>query len=160
MVADVELHTGRDLRRIASELRQMNNRQLKLEFTRELRAAAKPMVPAVRQAIRQIPSKQGFSSDGLRGRMSRAVKLEVRTASRDAGVRIRVDGRKMPSQQRALQSYMEGVKRPWRHPVFGNREVWVKQQPKPYFFKTVRPMGAASRVQVNRAIDRVAKKIS
>jgi hypothetical protein len=160
VVADLELRTGKDLKRVAAELRRMNNKQLKQEFTKELRAAARPMVPAVRGAIRQIPSKRGYSADGLRGRMSKAVKLEVRTTGRDAGVRIRVDGRKMPAHEKALQSYMEGLKKPWRHPVFGNREVWVRQDPKPYFFRTVRPLGLASRVQVNKAIDRVSKKIS
>jgi len=160
MVADLELRTGKDLKRIGAELRRMNNKALKQEFTKELRAAARPMVPAVRQAIRQIPSKRGYSASGLRGHMSKAVKLEVRTAGRDAGVRIRVDGRKMPNRARAVQAYMEGLKKPWRHPVYGNRENWVKQDPKPYFFKTVRPLGLASRVQVNKAIDRVAKKIS
>lgn len=160
MVAGLELRTGKELKRIAAELRKMDNKQLKKEFSKELRAAAKPMVPAVRQAIRNIPSKRGYSASGLRGRMSKAVKLEVRTSGKDAGVRIRVDGRKMPTHEKALQSYMEGVKKPWRHPVYGNRAVWVTQEPKPYFFRTVRPLGVASRVQVNRAIDRVAKKIS
>lgn len=160
MVAGLELRTSKDLKRIAAELRRMDNKQLKAEFSKELRSAAKPLVPAVRQAIRQIPSQRGYTADGLRGRLSRAVKLEVRTVGRQAGVRIRVDGRKMPDKQKSLQSYMEGVKPRWRHPVFGNKEVWVQQKPHPYFYKTVRPLGLASRVQVNKAIDRVAKKIS
>ena len=160
MVAHFEMRTGKDLKRIAPELRRMDNKQLKSEFGRELRAAAKPMVPAVKAAIREIPSKRPYTASGLRGRMTRAVKLEVRTTGRDAGVRIRVDGRKMPSGDKNLQSYMEGVKKPWRHPVYGNREVWVKQQPKPYFFKTVDRIGTSARRDVNKAMDRVAKKIS
>jgi hypothetical protein len=44
--------------------------------------------------------------------------------------------------------------------VFGNREVWVKQEPSPYFYKTVRPLGMRARTNVNRAIDRVAKDIT
>lgn len=160
MVAGFEMRTGKDLKRIGSELRKMNDKQLKKEFSSELRAAAKPMVPAVRAAIRQIPSSRGYTSDGLRGRMSKAVKLEVKLTGKQAGVRIRVDGRKMPTREKALQSYMEGLKKPWRHPVFGNREVWVKQEPHPYFYKTVRPIGLRSRVNVNKAIDRVAKKIT
>ncbi|MGZ0231110.1 hypothetical protein [Streptomyces sp. CPS1] len=159
MVAGLELRTGKDLARISRELREMNNRELKKRFGKELRQAAKPMVPAVRAAIRQIPSKRPYSADGLRGNLSRATRLEVRTTGKDAGVRIRVDGRKMPDKARSLQAYMEGLKRPWRHPVFGH-DVWVKQDPRPYFFKTVRPLGLASRVKVNRAIDRVAKDIS
>ncbi|MYR84090.1 hypothetical protein GTY41_03805 [Streptomyces sp. SID685] len=159
MVASLELRTSKDLKRIARELRTMGDKQLKAEFSKELRAAAKPMVPAVRAAIRQIPSKRSYRADGLRGSMSRAVKLEVRMAGREAGVRIRVDGRKMPDKARSLQAYMEGLKKPWRHPVFGH-DVWVKQDPHPYFFRTVRPLGLASRVQVNKAMDRVAKKIT
>jgi len=160
VVADFEMRTGRDLTRIARELRAMNNPELKKRFSNELRQAAKPMVPAVKQAIRQIPSKQGYTADGLRGRMARAVKLEVRTTGRDAGVRIRVDGRKMPSGDKSLQAYMEGVKKPWRHPVYGNREVWVRQSPKPYFYRTVESMGQRARQGVNRAIDRVADDIT
>lgn len=160
MVARLELRSAKELKQIAAQLRRMDNPTIKQEFRRELRAAAKPMVPAVRQAIRDIPSNRPYRSDGLRGRMSKAVKLEVKTTGRQAGVRIRVDGRKMPNHEKSLQAYMEGVKRPWRHPVWGNREVWVRQDPKPYFYKTVEPLGTRSRQNVNRAIDRVAQKIS
>lgn len=160
MVANFEMRTGKDLKRIATELRKMDNKQLKKQFSKELRAAAKPMVPAVRQSIRNIPSSRGYSADGLRGRMSKAVKLEVKLTGKQAGVRIRVDGRKMPTHEKALQAYMEGLKKPWRHPVFGNREVWVKQDPNPYFYKVVRPMGLRTRANVNRAMTRVAKQIT
>ena len=160
MVADIQVRTSRDLRRIAGELRRMDDKRLKAEFRKELRAAAKPMVPAVRQAIQQIPSKQPARPDGLRSLMSKAVKLEVKTTGRQAGVRIRVDGRRMPAHMRALQSYMEGTKKPWRHPVFGNREVWVKQDPRPYFYKTVVPLGARARQGMYRAADRIAQQIT
>ncbi|MEW2300280.1 hypothetical protein AB0958_09895 [Streptomyces sp. NPDC006655] len=152
------MRTGRDLKRISRELRAMDDKEIKKRFRKELRAAAAPMVPAVRAAIRQIPSKRGYSADGLRARMAAATKLEVRTVGKDAGVRIRVDGRKMPDKQKALQSYMEGLKR-WRHPVFGS-DVWVQQKPHPYFFRTVDPMGARTRVKVITVIDQVAKDIS
>lgn len=160
MVADITVRTSRDLRRIATELRRMNDKKLKAEFRKELREAAKPMVPAVRQAIQQIPSSQPYRPEGLRGLMSKAVRLEVKTTGRQAGVRIRVDGRKMPTHMRALQAYMEGKKHPWRHPVWGNREVWVKQDPHPYFYKTVMPMSVRARAGVNKAADRVAQQIT
>lgn len=160
MVAGLELRTSKDLKRIAAELRRMDNPELRKRFGKELRQAAKPMVPAVRKAIREIPSKRAYTAAGLRGRMSKAVKLEARTTGKDAGVRIRVDGRKMPNREKSLQSYMEGVKRPWRHPVFGNTEVWVRQEPKPYFFRTVEQLGRQTRQDVNKVIDQVAKDIT
>ncbi|MFJ2719366.1 hypothetical protein [Streptomyces sp. NPDC087437] len=159
MVAGLELRTSKDLKRIAAELRRMDNPEMKKRFNRELRQAAKPMVPAVRKAIRQIPSKRRYTASGLRGRMSKATKLEVRTTGKDAGVRIRVDGRKMPNKEKSLQSYMEGVKPRWRHPVFGH-DVWVQQPSRPYFFKTVDQLGRQTRQNVNRAIDQVARDIS
>lgn len=159
MVASLTMRTGADLKRISKELRRMNDKEIKKRFTREMRAAAKPIVPAVRTAIRNIPSKRGYSADGLRGRMAAATKLEVRTVGKDAGVRIRVDGRKMPDKQKALQSYMEGVKPRWRHPVFGH-DVWVQQRSHPYFFRTVDPLAARTQVQIFKAIDQVGKDIS
>lgn len=159
MVASLTMRTGADLKRISKELRRMNDKEIKKRFTREMRAAAKPIVPAVRTAIRNIPSKRGYSADGLRGRMAAATKLEVRTVGKDAGVRIRVDGRKMPDKQKALQSYMEGVKPRWRHPVFGH-DVWVQQKSHPYFFRTVDPLAARTQVQLFKAIDQVGKDIS
>lgn len=159
MVASLTMRTGADLKRISKELRRMNDKEIKKRFTKEMRAAAKPIVPAVRTAIRNIPSKRGYSADGLRGRMAAATKLEVRTVGKDAGVRIRVDGRKMPDKQKALQSYMEGVKPRWRHPVFGH-DVWVQQRSHPYFFRTVDPLAARTQVQIFKAIDQVGKDIS
>lgn len=167
MVAGLELRTGRELKRISRELREMNNKELKKRFSKELRTAAKPMVPAVRAAIRRIPSKQPYRADGLRGRLSRATKLEVRTTGRDAGVRIRVDGRKMPDKQGSLPRLVEGegvlrgrrVDTRWRHPVFG-RDVWVQQPPKPFFYKTVRSLGLRSRRNVNRVLDQISRDIT
>ena len=156
----VELRSGRDLTRITRELRRMDDRELLKRFRKELRAAAKPLVPAVRASIRSIPSSRPYSAAGLRGRMARATGLEVKTTGRQAAVIIRVDGRKMPQDAKALQAYMEGTKPRWRHPVFGNRNVYVQQPPHPYFFTVMRAGGVRARVAVNRVIDQVSKDIT
>lgn len=148
-----------DLRRISRELRHMDDKELKKRFRKELRKAAAPLVPKVRSSIRSIPSNRAYSPDGLRGALSRATRLEVKTAGKQAGVAIRVDGRKMPAHMKSLPSMVEGKKR-WRHPVFGNREVWVNQPQKPYFYHVVRVAGPASRRAVNRVLDGISKDIS
>ncbi|WAZ20164.1 hypothetical protein STRCI_001263 [Streptomyces cinnabarinus] len=156
---DVELRGGADLARISRALRDMDNPEVVKRFRRELREAAKPLVPQVRASIQAIPSRTGKGT--LRAEMSRATRIEVRTTGRNANVAIRVDGRKMPTSKRSLQAYMEGTKRPWRHPVFGNREVWVRQEPKPYFFRVVAPAaGPRSRAAVNRVLDSIDREIS
>lgn len=164
----IRLQDSGDLRRISRELRRMDNPEIKKRFRKELRAAARPLVPAVRASIRSIPSKRSYSSDGLRARMSRATRLEVKTTGRSAGVAIRVDGRKMPSGQKRLPALMEGegvqrgrrVDTRWRHPVFGNREVWVQQASHPYFFPVMHRLGLTSRQSVTRVLDGISRDIS
>lgn len=155
----IRLQDSGDLRRVSRELRKMDSPEIKKRFRKELRAAAAPLVPRVRASIRSIPSSRGYSPDGLRGRMAKATRLEVKTVGRQAGVAIRVDGRKMPSHQKSLPSMVEGKKR-WRHPVFGNREVWVTQTGHPYFYNVVRVAGPASRRAVNKVLDGITKDIS
>lgn len=155
----ITLRGGDELRRVSRELRRMDNPEIKKRFRKELRAAATPLVPKVRQAIRSIPSNRGYSADGLRGAMSKATRLEVKTVGRQAGVAIRVDGRKMPSHMKSLPSMAEGKKR-WRHPVYGNRANWVTQTPHPYFYSALRAAGPASRRAVSRVLDGITKDIS
>lgn len=159
MVADFEIRSSRELKRTARQLRALNDKELTKRFRKELRAAAKPLVPAVRQGARQIPSKRGYSAEGLRGRLSRAVKLEVKTTGRQVGVRVRVDGRKMPDKQGSLPAYIEGNKPRWRHPVYGNREVWVQQPARPFFYKSLRMAGPLARGAVNRVLDGIEREL-
>ena len=116
-------------------------------------------MPAVRASIRAIPAKPGSSGE-LRRAMSKATRWSVRTVGKQASVAIQVDGSRMPDGMRALQQYMEGTKKPWRHPVYGNTDVWVAQPAHPYFSKVVRPLGAKSRYAVNRVINKTTKKIT
>ena len=158
--AAVTAHTSSDLRRISRELKKMNRPQVLKRFRKELRVVARPLVPRVRTSIRAIPSKRAYTASGLRGQMSKATWLQVKTVGGQAGVSIRVDGRKMPTHQKALPSYMEGLKKPWRHPVFGH-DVWVAQQPPhPYFFKALRTAGPAARVAVDRVVKGITKDIT
>ena len=162
-VLGLDLRGGEELAQISRQLRHMGNgREVKKRFTKELRAAAKPLVPAVRASIRAIPSKGTRRSDGgpgLRERMVKATRLSVRTSGRQASVSVRVDGRKMPPGEGTLPSYMEGTKRPWRHPVFGG-DARVNQQEHPYFYRVVRPLGIKSRRSVNQVLDDITKEIT
>jgi hypothetical protein len=117
-------------------------------------------VPAVRASIRSIPSGRPYTATGLRGQMSRATTLQVKTVGKQASVVIRVDGRKMPPRGKSVQAYMEGTKSPWRHPVYGNTDVWVRQDPSPYFYKVMAAAGPRARVAVTRVLNQVSKDIT
>jgi hypothetical protein len=151
--------SGKELRQISRELRAMDDKAILKQFRKELRAAAAPFVPAVRASIGQIPAK-GPRSTGLRAAMKKATTLSVKTVGRNAQVSIAVTGRKMPAGKGALPSYMEGTRPRWRHPVFGDEDVYVQQPPHPYFYRVVRPMGAAAKVAVNRVVTDITRKIT
>lgn len=153
------LRGGDDLRRISRELRHVGDgKEITKRMRKELRASAQPLVPLVRSSIRSIPSSRPYRAAGLRGRMSRATRLEVKTTGKQAGIAIRVDGRKMRGAGR-LPSYVEGTRPRWRHPVYGNRGAWVQQPPRPYFYKIVKPAGLRSRFAVNRVLDQIDREI-
>jgi hypothetical protein len=153
--------TGVDLREISKALRAQNTAAVTKRFRKELRYAAAPFVPAVRAAISNIPVK-GQSSSGLRSRLSRAVTLLVRVSGKNARVSVLMSTAKMPDGQKALPAYMEGVKSPWRHPVFEDHDSdnWVEQPAHPYFFNTVRDMSTAGKAAVNRVVNQITGAIT
>ena len=49
--------------------------------------------------------------------------------------------------------------KPWRHPVFGNRNVWTIQYGQEVFYKTLSRYDAKFRKAVLDAMDEIAKEI-
>lgn len=160
MNSDFGIRHGEDLVRVVRKLKAQDSKKVLAQFRKELRGAARPIVPAVRASIRRIPSSRPYSAKGLRGQLSKATTLEVKTVGRQASVVVRVDGRKMPDKARSVQAYMEGTKPRWRHPVFGHIDVWVQQQPNPYFFAVMRMAGPLGRAAVGRVMDRFSKDLT
>jgi hypothetical protein len=154
-----------DLKAISRALRKhADGKRLRVELNRELRQAAQPLVPKVKAAWRAAPSghgKAGRRGGSLRSQLARATRLEVRLTGKQAGVRVRTDGRRMPDHMKSLPGYAEGVRRrPWRHPVYGNRDAWVTQQPFPRFYDAVAGGDeVAARRAVNQAVDKVFDQI-
>ena len=121
------------------------------------------MVASVKAAWLTAPS-QGHRHPGrpnLRTLLARATAGQVRFTGKEAGVRVRTDGRKMPDRMGSLPGYAEGIRRqPWRHPVYGDTDTWVVQQPFPRFYDAVQPNEAAARRQVIEAVDKVFDQIA
>jgi len=159
-----------DLRAVSRALRQAaDGKELRRQLTKQLRGELRPLVADVKAAWRAAPSRgrRGRPGPPLRSLLARATRGEVRLTGREAGVRVRTDGRRMPSGMRALPGLAEGLghkvdRRPgrWRHPVYGNRDVWVSQRPFPRFYAAVRPDEAAARRGVERAVEAVFSQIA
>lgn len=147
----ITISDGGDLKRAAAALRRAANaKQLRAELLRGLRAELNPAVRAVKGAY--------GGGRHLRPALSRATRGEIRTGGRDPGVRVRVDGRRMPDRMGSLPSMYEGWTR-WRHPLFGNRDHWYTQPPHPTFYRTVKPFEARVQRQIERVADDVINKI-
>jgi hypothetical protein len=158
-----EVKDAGDLKAVNKALRQAaNGKDLRRNLVRELRHEIAPMVARVKAAWLAAPSRGRRSRRGssLRRLLARATRGQVRLTGREAGIRIRTDGRRMPDSMRAIPTYAEGTKPRWRAPVFGNRDVWADHQPFPRFYASVRPDQARARREVERAVGAVFKQIA
>lgn len=104
----------------------------------------------------KIRARAGKGS-GLRASISRALRLVTKTGSKSSGVRIAVDGSKLPEDQRTLPKHLDDPKG-WRHPTFGKKP-WVAQKGRPWFEVTIRKHLPAMRARILKAMDDVASKI-
>lgn len=161
---------AQDLKDVRKALRDhADGKRLGKELTGELREIAGPLVPKVKAAWLAAPSQGHKTSTrarrgqpDLRALLARSTWLQIRFTGKEAGVRVRSDGRRMPNQMKALPGYAEGIRRrPWRHPVFGDRETWVNQQPFPRFYEAVQPdreaAAEACRDAVGKMFNRIAR---
>lgn len=165
----VQLIDSGDLKAVNKELkRQADGKELRKALGKELKVEIGPMVRSVKAAWLAAPSQgHGTSSRARQGQpdlrrlLAKATGGQVRFTGKEAGVRIRTDGRKMPSGMKALPGYAEGVRRrPWRHPVHGDTETWVRQPSFPRFFEAVQPEEARSRRACVEAVETVLEKIA
>lgn len=149
--------TPRQLRELAKQLRAGGHGDIVKPFRKAVRDAAKPVLTDVRSTVMRLQIVgQGGTSTNVRGggRAARVrhaatnkarlnaglratVASSVRVRSLARGVTIEVNKAKLPPDQRSMPNDLESSKG-WRHPVFGNREVWASQRGGPWFYPTCR----------------------
>ena len=132
----VSVRGQQQLRDLAKDLRKAGDHQLEKELRTGIRKAMDPMKRAVQQNARAIPT-HGAKHTGLRRQIAQATRVRIAPSSKTAVV-LEVAASRMPEGKRSLPARMEGRGK-WRHPVFGNRHVWVNQRPHPYFWRGVEP---------------------
>jgi hypothetical protein len=147
-----------DLQKIVASLESMSHGAVPAELRKELAKAARPFVPRVRAAIYHIPTT-GTRHTGLRVLIANAVEPYAFIDGPVVRVGIRISTQKMPSGKKSLPLMMEGAKI-WRHPVFGDTENWVTQDPHPYFEEGTAGYGAASQMAVGRAMESIARVLN
>lgn len=117
---------------------------IQVELRRGIKAAAQPVVDAVKEDA-------SFSS-----RIPGAVKLKSSFAAKGASVAVVVDGAAAPEAKAINHGGRGGT---FRHPVFGNRDVWVDQAAVPFMATGPRRAQPQADAAMLEAMDRIARSL-
>lgn len=139
-----EFGAGSSALEIRALLRAMT--QMPKDLQRELR-------PALREAGSEILKTAAINSMWS-DRIPHALELRVSFAQRRPGVFIRVNAKQAP-HARPLEGILADE---WRHPVHGNRDVWVAQRARPFLLPAVRAGAPAARELIAEALGNAAER--
>jgi len=180
---DVRLDApGSDFRRAIEKLRK-GPKDVRKAMNKAIKVATDPAERELKAAVLAIDSDgkrgggrrqwivyaQGKSSSGiarlprhtgLRKNIARGVTRKITYRGFSTGVRIRTDGKYLPPEQRTLIRKTNSGKK-FRHPVMGNREVWVDQKftPPGWFDKTMKTYGPEAIRKIDAAARDALKKL-
>ena len=168
---------GPEFAAIAKRLKDEGAKEIQKAMNKRIRAAADPLLKDLRKAVRavQVKGSRGGGSaargyhagsgkaarkrgGGLRETVAGAIQLKIQTSGNSVGIKIRVDGTKLPDDQRGLAKLLDG-QRPWRHPVFGNTSVWVAQQGQPWWTPTIEAAMPGLRTEIAKILDDVVTEL-
>jgi hypothetical protein len=110
--------TGPEWKRVEAALRRVDANAA-ADFAAKIRAGAEELADETRKAVMQIPT-YGHKHTGLRGRVAQGVGVKL------TGKGVQVTASMNRKDERNLPAYLD-QRDGWRHPVFGNRSVWVRQ---------------------------------
>ena len=161
---EVKVEDQRDaLRLLAKTLKQHSDgKRLRRELNRNLKAAIEPMRERAKSNLLSIASSGRPHGTVLREAVAKELKVQVATGRR-AGVKLWMRKRNMPREFTNAPKALNNPKG-WRHPVFGNTEVWVAQSAEPveWFDAATRDEGLRRQVRdaVQQAMETVAQQIA
>lgn len=114
----VSVTTGPEWQRVAAAL-DAQDKSLGDKFRREVREAGNLLAARAQAAVMRIPVT-GTKHTGLRGRVAKGVGTKITMSGVDITTSMN------ERDETNLPAYLDS-QAGWRHPVFGNRDVWVHQ---------------------------------
>jgi hypothetical protein len=184
VTVDIRITGADQLARLSKELKTVD-KKLPTKLRKAIRDGSKPAVAATKQAILALPVKgtrggggtsrafhhferskakdedrrrlQAQRRSGLRKTIAGAIKLQIKTGSKTAAVRIVVDETQLPADQRTLPRHLDSAKG-WRKPTFGH-DPWTLQRGGPWFESTIRRHVVPVRAAILKAMDDLANEI-
>ena len=139
--ADVTVTSN--IREVMARLKEFDP-ALARETRKRLRRSGDEAIAKMRGILAEPPPGGGGGvSRGSREQAASALAVRVMTGKRQQGVRI------TGSREAFAKAYN---KRSWRHPVYGNRDVWADQEGRPYFGSVVAQEAPAMREEITEAL--------
>lgn len=150
MESSLRIEGAEQLERVARELKDLGDKDLRKELFRGFNRATKPLKAAVRASAEvRLPKRGGLN------RFVASSRLSTRTRATGKNVGVRIVAAKGDSDVEAIDRGR------LRHPVFGNRKVWVTQQVTPGWFTA--PLVAGERIvqyELLKVLDDVERGLS
>ena len=152
--------TGKEgLARLARALRDLDEKDLRLELLRGLRKASKPMVPAARAAaLTGLPKRGGLAADVAGAKWG----VQTRLGGQGTGVRI-VGAWSSDGKQHDLAKMDSGV---IRHPVWDHREAGRKWEAQTagvtagWFSNAMQALAPEFRDEIQNVMDEITDKLA
>lgn len=134
---------------MSNELRQLISDfgKIPLDLRRKLRTEIKK---AAKPVLADMKRRSSWSS-----RIPGATRIKVGFGARTAGVSIVTRAAKAPH---ARPYEHDGQPGDFRHPVYGNRKVWVSQRARPFFAPAVRAQSGRVADEIRGVVSKVARE--
>jgi hypothetical protein len=160
---DIQVKGANNLREMAIQLRKADREDLGKELTKAVKRAAEPTLRDVRDSakginttgVRKPGAKRPFvrvmPAKGTRAKIAGEVNFAVSVLAENPRVQFRA-GRGLPADLKAMPRKFDNPGT-FRHPVMGNRDVWVSQTGDPWFFEPIRANLKTFRAEIDVALD-------
>lgn len=124
--------------------------------TPELKRQLRPRLRSTGEAIRSDMRRRSAYSKRIPG----AIVMTVSFSAKGGGVKFRVNAKRAPHARVLERGNLRGRHSTFRHPVFGDRETWVSQQTRPYFFPALTAGRAGMERNITDAVRASLREVS
>ena len=139
---------------------EADGKALRRDLLREMRSAARPLVPDLQSAVRSLPDvSPAFAEPSLREAVAQQITVGARLTGRSTGVKVAVGTKKDPRGFRFAGRKLNR-RSGWKHPVYGNREAWVTQTGREWFEPTILQRREEMQRAVMDAVEAMARRIA
>lgn len=122
--------------------------ELRRQLRPQLREGGQEIVDDMRQ-------RAAYSS-----RIPGAIGMTVSFSAKGGGVRFRVNARRAPHARVLELGNQSGRANLFRHPVFGDQEVWATQETRPFFFPALKAGRPKLHSHIRTAVQASLREVS